>query len=117
MITAIKPERFANLITRKVVDTYDLSNGRRIKIHTAHSKERKVIATVVSECSVSHSGSFIMEKWRQGEDTLVRVSVIPCSRYSEKALYAAHTAGVELAADLVRELLNKNATLEKGEEE
>jgi hypothetical protein len=65
---------------------------------------------------VSYSGSFVMEKWRQFEDTMVRVSVIPCSRYSKKALEEAHAAGVLAAAELVSQLIEKNATME-GEEE
>jgi hypothetical protein len=116
VITATEYKRFTNYTTRKAVDTYDLENGRRVKVYTSHYKGSKAIVTTVSECSVSYSGSFVMEKWRQGEDTMVRVSVIPCNRYSDKALAEAHITGAELAADLVRQLIEKNAAME-GEEE
>ena len=116
MITATDYKRFTNYITRKAVDTYDLENGRRVKVYTSHYKVGKRFITTVSQCSVSYSGSFVMEKWRQGVDTMERVSIIPCSRYSDKALAAAHITGAELAADLVRQLIEKNATME-GEEE
>lgn len=117
MITATEYKRFTNYITRKAVDTYDLENGRRVSVSTFHYKGSKALVTVVKECRVSYSGSFIMEQWRQSVDTMERVSVIPCSRYSDKALAAAHITGAELAADLVRQLIEKNATMEKGEEE
>lgn len=116
MITATEYKRFTNYITRKATDTYDLENGRRVKVYTSHYKGSKAIVTIVSECSVSYSGSFVMEKWRQGDDTMVKVSIIPCSRYSNKALEEAHAAGVMAAAELVRQLIEKNATME-GEEE
>lgn len=116
MITAAEYKRFTNYPTRKAVDTYDLENGRRVKVHTSHYKGSKAIVTTVSECRVSYSGSFTMEHWRQGEDTMVRISVIPCSRYSDKALEQAHATGAELATDLVRQLIDKNATMERGEE-
>ena len=117
MITATEYKRFTDFIGRKAVDTYDLDNGRRVKVYTSHYKGSKAIVTVVKECRVSYSGSFIMEQWRQGVDVMDRVSVIPCSRYSNKALEEAHAAGVLAAADLVSQLLEKNATMEKGEEE
>ena len=117
MITATECKRFTDFIGRKATDTYDLENGRRVKVYTSHYKGSKAIVTVVKECSVSYSGSFVMEKWRQFEDTMERVSVIPCSRYSNKALEEAHAAGVLAAADLVSQLLEKNAAMEKGEEE
>lgn len=116
MITATEYKSFTNYTTRKAVDTYDLENGRRVKVYTSHYKGSKAIVTTVSECSVSYSGIFTMERWSQGEDTMVRVSVIPCSRYSNKALEEAHAAGVAAAAELVSQLLDKNATME-GEEE
>jgi hypothetical protein len=116
VITATEYKRFTNYTTRKAVDTYDLENGRRVKVYTSHYKVGKHFITTVSQCSVSYSGSFVMEKWRQGEDTMVRVSVIPCSRYSDKALAEAHAAGVLAAAELVSQLIEKNADME-GEEE
>jgi hypothetical protein len=48
---------------------------------------------------------------------MVRVSVIPCSRYSDKLLAEAHAAGVIAAADLVSQLLEKNAAMEGETEE
>jgi hypothetical protein len=116
MITATECKRFTDFIGRKATDTYDLENGRRVKVYTSHYKGSKAIVTTVSECRVSYSGSFTMEHWRQGEDTMVRISVIPCSRYSDKALEQAHATGAELATDLVRQLIDKNATMERGEE-
>ena len=116
MIVATEYKSFTNYTTRKAVDTYDQENGRRVKVYTSHYKSSKAIVTTVSECAVSYSGSFVMEKWRQGEDTMVRVSVIPCSRYSDKALAEAHATGVQLAPDIVSQLLDKNATMD-GEEE
>lgn len=116
MITATECKRFTDFIGRKTVDTYDLENGRRVKVYTSHYKGSKAIVTVVKECRVSYSGSFIMEQWRQGVDVMERVSVIPCARYSNKALEEAHAAGVLAAAELVSQLLEKNAAIEKGEE-
>jgi hypothetical protein len=116
MITATEYKSFTNYTTRKAVDTYDLENGRRVKVYTSHYKIGKRFITTVSQCSVSYSGSFVMEKWRQGLDTMVRVSVIPCNRYSDKLLAEAHAAGVIAAAELVSQLLEKNAAME-GEEE
>jgi len=116
VITATECKRFTDLIARKATDTYDLENGRRVKVYTSHYKSSKAIVTTVSECSVSYSGIFTMEKWIQYEDTMVRVSVIPCSRYSNKALEEAHAAGVIAAAELVNQLLEKNAAIGEGEE-
>ena len=116
MITATEHKSFTNYTTRKAVDTYDLENGRRVRVYTYHYKGSKAMVTTVSECRVSYSGIFTMEQWLQGVDTMVRVSVIPCSRYSNKALEEAHAAGVLAAAELVSQLIEKNATME-GEEE
>lgn len=116
MITAAEYKRFINYPTRKAVDTYDLENGRRVKVSTSHYKGSKAIVTTVSECRVSYSGSFIMEHWQQGADTMVRINVIPCSRYSDKTLEQAHVAGVLAAAELVSQLIEKNVSME-GEKE
>ena len=117
MITATECTRFTDFIGRKATDTYDLENGRRVKVYTSHYKGSKAIVTVVKECSITYSGSFTMERWRQGIDVMDRVSVIPCSRYSNKALEEAHAAGVMAAAELVRQLLEKNAVMEREEVE
>jgi hypothetical protein len=117
VITVTECKRFTDFIGRKATDTYDLENGRRVKVYTSHYKGSKAIVTVVKECSISYSGSFTMERWRQGIDTMDRVSVIPCARYSNKALEEAHAAGVMAAAELVRQLLEKNATMEREIEE
>jgi hypothetical protein len=116
MITATEYKSFTNYTTRKATDTYDLENGRRVKVYTSHYKGSKAIVTTVSECSVSYSGIFTMEQWRQGDDAMVRVSVIPCSRYSDKLLAEAHAAGVIAAAELVSQLIEKNAAMGEGEE-
>ena len=116
MITATECKKFIDFIARKAVDTYDLENGRRVRVYTYHYKGSKAMVTTVSECRVSYSGIFTMEQWLQGVDTMVRVSVIPCSRYSNKALEEAHAAGVMAAAELVSQLIEKNATMGEGEE-
>lgn len=112
MITATECKSFTNYTTRKATDTYDLENGRRVKVYTYHYKSNKSFITTVSECSISYSGIFTMESWLQNVDTMVRVSVIPCSRYSDKALAEAHAVGVIAAAELVRQLIEKNAAME-----
>jgi hypothetical protein len=51
MITATECKRFTDFIGRKATDTYDLENGRRVKVYTSHYKGSKAIVTVVKECS------------------------------------------------------------------
>ena len=45
MITATEYKSFTNYTTRKATDTYDLENGRRVKVYTSHYKGSKAIVT------------------------------------------------------------------------
>lgn len=103
--------------SRRVADTYTLSNNYRIKIYTYHDKNKHAYWSVIKECVIRESGTagIYFERHRPHADLNKLLATAPALRYSFKDLQAAHAAALELGADLRDQYLAINADITAGE--
>jgi hypothetical protein len=72
----------------------------RFKMRAHHNKERKQLVATVIKCVTQESGSgFRVERYSPFED-VATIAVIPCPRYSDKALAAFWQSVLEMVEEI-----------------
>jgi hypothetical protein len=101
----VKEEKTINAAGRKIVTTYTLDNGYRVRVATYHYSNSKSIRTMISECIARFERGYTMETHRVFSDYSANLLSESVSRYSFKVLEDQHARGLEVAAPIVAELL------------
>lgn len=110
----VKENQIVNTESRKIVNTYTLENGYRVKVATYHYANSKVIRSTISECIARQEATYSMETHRMFADFNEILITERVPRYSLKLLQDQHAKALEIAAPIVEQLLQ--AGLENARE-
>jgi hypothetical protein len=110
----VKENQIVNTESRKIVNTYTLENGYRVKVATYHYANSKAIRSTISECIAREEATYSMETHRMFADFNEILITERVPRYSLKLLQDQHAKALEIAAPIVEQLLQ--AGLENARE-
>lgn len=101
----MKQEKTIREKDRKIVTTYTLDNGYRVRVATYHHANAKVIRSTISECIARQEATYSMETHRMFSDYNALLISESVARYAFKLLEDQHARAIELGAQITADLL------------